>query len=348
MSKLKVIAIVSVLIVSAILYHQMTQDEAYVILYSSDQEPLDFMEKEKRETYRVAMVPKQVDIHYFNSVEMGATEAAANLGVELIYRGPVIVDSRMQIEIIQDLIEEGVDLLAISVIDPDSIQDVIMEAHKKGIEVITWDSDTSSHLRTFFINMVNPETLGRHLMDTMAWTINESGDFAILGGSTGSANIREWLNWIQVQHEEFYPNMNLIDIVTTDDDPVKAYDEAVSLIEMNPNLRGVIGTSSVGPPAAAQAVSDLGLSGDIHVVGLSSPVEMRQYLLEGSAQMTTLWSPKKLGYLTISLAHQLLEEELPTDLQNIANVGRIRFDGDTVIMGEPIDFTKDNVDQYDF
>lgn len=30
--------------------------------------------------------------------------------------------------------------------------------------------------KRFFINMVNPETLGRHLMDTLAWNVDEQGN----------------------------------------------------------------------------------------------------------------------------------------------------------------------------
>ena len=75
---------------------------------------------------------------------------------------------------------------------------------------------------------------------------------------------------------------------------------------------------------------------------------MMDYLLDGSAQMATLWSPKKLGYLTVALAIQLLIGQMPYDGQEIRNAGSIRVKGDTVIMGEPLDFTAENVIQYDF
>lgn len=95
-------------------------------------------------------------------------------------------------------------------------------------------------------------------------------------------------------------------------------------------------------------VSETGKKGDIKVVGLSTPNLMKSYLQDGSAQMATLWSPKKLGYLTVVIAKNLLEGNLPVHGQEIENVGSIRFNGDVVIMGEPLDFTRENVSQYDF
>ncbi|HTG69399.1 MAG TPA: hypothetical protein VL921_09100, partial [Candidatus Udaeobacter sp.] len=72
------------------------------------------------------------------------------------------------------------------------------------------------------------------------------------------------------------------------------------------------------------------------------------YLKEDVSQVISLWSPQKLGYLTVYMVKQLLDGNLAYDGQKIPNVGNIRIKGDVVIMGEPIDFTKDNVDDYDF
>ena len=40
------------------------------------------------EEYLVAMIPKYTGINYFNATEQGAREAAAELGIDLIYDGP--------------------------------------------------------------------------------------------------------------------------------------------------------------------------------------------------------------------------------------------------------------------
>jgi len=324
----------------------------YEVIYSmekgtaSAQQPAPPAETPRK--YTIGIVPKLVEIPYFNLVEDGAAEAAERLGVDIVYKGPTVADSAQQIKIVQELLDQGVDAIAVSANDPEKLLPALVKARQQGIKVITWDSDTYREGRDFFVNVVDAETLGRHLMDTLAWNTQEKGEFAILTGQEKAATLNEWIKWIKVQQEEFYPKMKLVKIAATDDDPQKAYELAKGLLAEYPNLAGIIGNSSVGPPAAAKAVKEAGLSGRVKVVGLSTPNMMADYLRDGSAQIATLWSPKKLGYLTVVLAVDALEGKRPYDGQNIRNVGIIRVNGDVVIMGEPVDFTKENVSQYDF
>lgn len=329
--------------------NSFTADEViYEVIYAENTEEDKEVQMDTKREFTIAVVPKLVNIPYFNSVEQGVMEAAKEFGVHVIYEGPTITEPNKQIKIVEELIEQKVDVIAISANDPNELAPVLIEAKKQGVKVITWDSDTVPGVREFFVNMVHPETLGRHLMDTLAWNVDEEGDFAIMTGSLSAANLNEWLSWIKVQQEQYYPNMNLVEIAATDDDPHKAFIVATQLLSTYPNLKGIIGNSSVGPPAAAQAVKEAGKVGEVSVVGLSSPNPMNEYLKDGSAQIVTLWSPKKLGYLTVVLAKNLLKDLYPYDGQEIAGVGKIRVINDMVIMGEPIDFTKENVDQYDF
>jgi rhamnose transport system substrate-binding protein len=343
------VIIITTLIVSACQNRLADPYEVVYSMASSTASPQHSIEENStNKKYKIAIVPKGIEIPYFKFAAEGAQEAAKELGVEVLFEGPVIADAQLQVAVIEELIDKRVDLIAISANDPVMLVPVLQKAMRQGIKVITWDADTEPEGRQFFVNMVEPETLGRHLMDTVSLAMGEKGKFAIMTGSLSAANLNEWMKWIKVQQTEFYPEMELVEIAATDDDLIKAYDVAKQLLEKYPDLGGILGNSSVGPPGAAKAVNEAGRSGEVKVVGLSNPNLMNKYLKDGSAQMATLWSPKKLGYLTTVLAYNLLEGEMPSDSQEIYNVGKIRLNGDMVIMGEPLDFTKDNVDQYDF
>ncbi|MCS7460499.1 autoinducer 2 ABC transporter substrate-binding protein [Paenibacillus doosanensis] len=302
----------------------------------------------EKKSYTIGMVPKAMENPYFNVANDGAQEAAADLGVKVLFRGPQTADSDQQAKAIESLLASGVDLLAVSANDPERLDPVLRQAKEKGVKVITWDSDTFPESRAFFVNMVDPETLGRHLMDTMAAHIPDHGEFAVLTGSLSAASLNEFIQWIRTQQEQFYPNMKLVEVAPTDDLPQKAYEAASRLLKDHPRLAGIIGNSAIATPAAAQAIKEAGQAGVVKVVGLSTPVLIGSYLKDGSAQMATLWSPKRLGYLTVALAKQYLDGELPYNGEAVNNVGHIRVNGDKVIMGEPLDFTKQNAGQYDF
>ncbi|MCY9666742.1 autoinducer 2 ABC transporter substrate-binding protein [Paenibacillus alginolyticus] len=298
--------------------------------------------------YTIAIVSKLESIPYFKSAEEGTKEAAKDLGVKVIFTGPSIEDPDKQANVILELISRQVDAIVVSANDPFKLLPVLQEAREHNIKVITWDSDLDPTGREFLVNIVDPQIVGRHLMDALASNSHETGEFAIIAGSLAAANSNEWIKWIKKQMIENYPHMKLVDIVPSNDNFETAYAATKHILEKDPNLSGIIGLSVVAPPAAAQAVAELGKKGKVKVVGLSTPNLMRTYIKEDVSPVITLWSPQKLGYLTVVLAKNLLDGKYPYDRQVIANVGNIGVKNDIVHIGEPIDFTKENVDQYDF
>jgi rhamnose transport system substrate-binding protein len=324
-------------------------NQKYEIIYQEDnlsaKEVGDFSAEKK---YTIAVIPKVSGIPYFNAVEEGVIEAGKDLNVHVLYSGPLIADWQQQEQLVKEYIEKGVDAIAISANDPEKLGPILMEARRKGIVVITWDSDTNEKYRKYFVSSVDPETLGRHVMDTLSLNIKEKGSYVIITGSDHAATLKEWRKWMVIHQEENYPDMELLEVSESNDNPQKAYMIAKKLLENYPDLKGIIGSSSVGPPAAAQAVIDANKVGEVAVVGLSSPNLVRSYIKKNAIQVGTLWSPQKLGYLTVSVTKEILLGNKVADNMSFENVGVVRVKDDTIIMGQPIDFTKENIDQYDF
>jgi rhamnose transport system substrate-binding protein len=342
------ISLFLLLIVSGCAFNSI-QSAQYEVIYNGEKKQQEEVYKNNQtDPYTIAVVPKISGIPYFNAAKEGAMEAGEDLEVNVLYTGPAIADWKQQEKVIEELIQKKVDVIAVSAIDPAKLGPVLQKAKEQDIRVITWDADTNPEFRELFINMVDPEILGRHIMDTLASRLDEKGRYVIMTGSPAAANLNEWMKWIRIQQQEYYPKMELVDIVATDEDSHKAYMVAKRLLKDDPEIRGIVAISTVNPPAAIQAMKDAGKAGKVIVVGSSTPNLMRVYLKEGTSQIVTLWSPQKLGYLTVSLAKNLLENNKPFDGQRIRNIGNIRVHEDTVIMGQPIDFTKDNIDQYDF
>ncbi|MCM3693915.1 autoinducer 2 ABC transporter substrate-binding protein [Neobacillus niacini] len=321
----------------------------YEVVYSNDNQlSLEEEKKEYLDSYKIGIVSKIRGISYFNAVQEGVIEAADDLGVEVIFRGPSDATWEGQEKIIEELIKSEVDVIAIAANDPKKLSPILQKAQNQGIKVITWDSDTDPEFREFYINMLDPETLGRHLMDSLALGTNESGNYIILTGSESSANLNDWIKWIKIQNEKYYPNLKLLEIIATDENYEKAHSTSIKIIEKYPDLAGIVAISTVNPSASAEAVKNLKKEGEIVIIGTTTPNLIREHIKDGTVQVNTLWSPQKLGYLTVSLAKDLLDKKLPYDGQVISKVGAIKVNADMVIMGLPIDFTKENIDEYDF
>lgn len=146
--------------------------------------------------------------------------------------------------------------------------------------------------------------------------------------------------------KNFYPDMKLVRIMTSYDNYDLGFKNVQYLLENYPNLSGVVGISPGTSPVAAQAIIEAKRR-DVKIVGLSPPNSMKEYIHGGSRKHNTLES-QKLGYLTVALAKNMLDGQFPVHQQEIPDVGSIKVKDNIVIMGEPIIFTKENIDQYDF
>jgi len=296
------------------------------------------------------MVPKLVGIPYFNAARDGASLEASRLGLHFFYTGPTAADASLQVDVLSGLLAKHPAVLAVSCDDANALAPVLRRARRYGISVLTWDADAQQDSRDWFVSQVEDETLGRHVMDVLAKQMEGHGQFAIVTGSLTASNLNAWLYWMKKQQQEKYPQMQLVSVVPGNDDQQQSFVQAQSLLQAYPDLRGFIGNSSAAPPAIARAIEQAGLSGKIAIAGLSTPNLMRHYIQDGTVKTITLWDPGNLGRLTAAIGAMMLRHETPYDGMDVPGVGKISvFPGPhKIVMGSPLDFTRENIDQYSF
>lgn len=298
----------------------------------------------------IGMIPKVIGSSYFELCKNGASKAARELDIQLIYKGPTSADAASQVNLIQDMIFQEVDIIAISPIDPVAVEPMLKQAKDKGILVVTYDADVAIDSREMFVSQVSEESLGKHLMDNLVKGIGEEGQFAILTASLTASNQNNWISWMEQQMEDVYPKLDLVSIIPTDEDQQEAFVQTQNLIQAYPDLDGIVALSTVAVPGAARAIELLKVSGDVKLYGLGLPNDINQYLKNGSVQLGTLWNPEELGYLTVYVAKDLHDGVEILSGQSYGDLAPIEVNEEeaVVIMGKPLDFTKDNVDNYDF
>lgn len=298
----------------------------------------------------IGMIPKVIGSSYFELCKDGASLAASELNIKLIYKGPTSADAASQVNIIQDMIFQDVDIIAISPIDPVAVEPMLKKARDQGILVVTFDADVAIDSREMFISQVSEESLGKHMMDNLVEGIGADGQFAILTASLTASNQNNWIKWMEQQMEDKYPDLELVSIIPTDEDQQEAFVQTQNLIQAYPDLDGIVALSTVAVPGAARAIELLKVSGEVKLYGLALPNDINLYLKNGSVQLATLWDPSELGYLTVYVANDLLSGKTIQSGQAYGSLAPIEVIDEkaTVIMGKPLDFTKENVDNYDF
>jgi rhamnose transport system permease protein len=297
----------------------------------------------------VAMMPKSKGNPYFVACRKGAEEAAAELGVDLVWDGPTDPDPAKQNEVIDTWITRGVDVIAVAVENRAGISTVLRKARSRGIKVITWDADAEPDARSFFVNQATPQGIGEALMDNAARILGGEGEFAIITASLTAGNMIDWQREIEKRRAEKYPGIRLAALRPCDDLQKKAFDEATAILGAHPEVRVIMGICSPAPPGAAEAVKQSG-RGDVKVLGLSLPNMNKRFVHEGITDCIILWKTADLGYLAVVAADALARGALPPGADGIeaGRLGRIAIEGDNILLGTPFVFTKDNIDQFDF
>jgi rhamnose transport system substrate-binding protein len=303
------------------------------------------------DTVKIALVVKALGIGFFEAANKGAQEAAKELGnVEVIYTGPTTTTAEAQIDVINSLIAQNVNAIAVSANDKDALVPTLKKAMQRGITVISWDSGVAKEGRQMHLNPSSNALIGNMCVKLAADNLpGGAGEVAILSATATATNQNTWIE----EMKKVLPNYPGVKIVTTvygDDLADKSYRETQGLIQSYPNLKAIIAPTSVGIVAAAQAVTDAGKVGQINVTGLGLPSEMAGHVKSGASKSFAIWNPIDLGYSATTIAYNLATKkaeakagaEIP-----MGRMGKVKLDDNNEgAMADPFVYDAKNVEEF--
>ena len=315
---------------------------------------------EKGRKADLVLMPKFIGILVFDQAHDGAREAHEELGNPgaLEFIGPTPENSVAgQIEIVTTATTQGQDGIMISNNSGDQIAPAAKAAREKGLAVVTWDSQIpSAEGEQVFVAQVDFDQTGVVMADMALSILGEAGgDFAILSATPDAANQNSWIAAMKTALEEDkYSALDLVDVVYGDDQSEKSYNQALALIDKYPDMKLIMAPTSVGIVAAAKALQDEDLCGQIKVSGLGLPAEMVSYTMNGCAPEFALWSFVDLGYLTYYVTYLIATGQIEGVEGETFQAGRMgtytihkdptREKGLRVLMGPFSVYDKDNVE----
>ncbi len=299
----------------------------------------------------IAFVPKVMGQAWWDYVEKNVKEWGTENGIEVIYKGPTEVDAAAQVQIMTDLVNQGVDILCFSPNDPAACEAICKEAREKGIIVIATEASGMENV-DYDVEAFDETGLGGFLMDQLAAQMGEEGQYITMVGSMTMESQNNWADAAVARQEEAYPNMELVPDkrVADDSDAEKAYQLTKEMIQKYPDLKGILGTGSFDAPGAARAIQELGLTGKVFAISVAMPLEVKDYLQDGTLGSVALWDPGLSAKAMLNLGVKMFNGE------EIAAGADLGVDGynavdiqDKVIVGQgQIAVTMENVDDFGF
>lgn len=293
----------------------------------------------------------------FNEKQIeGFKMAIEEQGYQVIEKTPDQPTAEQQINIIQELITQGVDGIAIAANDENALQPALKQAMDQGIAVTSFDSAVNQESRQAHVNQADPKAIAVAMMDAVLDLAGGEGQFAILSATSTATNQNTWIAGMEelMAEDEKYAGLELLKIAYGDDLRDKSTSETEALLQSFPDLRVIMSPSTVGIAAAAKVVQDKGVSDNIKVTGLGLPSEMAAYIDNDVCPYMYLWNPIDIGYMTGYLLTALAQEDISGSVGETFEAGDLGTkeiteapDGGTEsFLGEPFRFDSSNIDEW--
>jgi ribose transport system substrate-binding protein len=276
MSKIRVIALLSITIVACLFAPACRRQEAGKKV--------------------IAVIPKGVSHFFWQTVHAGAEAAGKELNVEIVWKGPAQeTDYSGQINIVEDAINRRVDGIVLAPSHGDSLVPIVDRAQKEGIPVVIFDSGISTENYSSYVATDNHQG-GVVGAERLAEKLGGKGKIAILGVKAGSVSTDQREQGFQETIKQKYPDIKIVAFQYGDADRAKSLDRATDILTTHPDLNGAFASNESSTVGLVQAIKQKGLAGKVVLVGFDSSPNLIDDLKAGAIDSLVLQDPFKMGY----------------------------------------------------
>lgn len=253
---------------------------------------------------RIAVIPKGSTHEFWKSVNAGAQEAAAELGVEVIWKGPMKEDDReSQIKTVEDFVTQGVSGIVLAPLDDTALRLPVGEAKAAGIPTVIIDSALQSDEIVSFVATDNREggrMAGRHLAERL----QGKGRVVMLRYQEGSASTAEReAGFLDAMKEN--PGIEVVSANqyggATVETAQKAGENLLSPFKQGDRLTidGIFTPNESTTFGMLRVLQDGGLAGKVRFVGFDASTKLIEGLRAGQIDGLVVQNPRRMGYLGV-------------------------------------------------
>ena len=280
----------------------------------------------------VALVVKTLNNPFFIDMERGAREVADSLGIELVVQAPEReIDPERQMQIIENLIQRRVDLLAVVPNGSREIVPVIVKANEAGIPVIIvdtrLDSATLARAGGRIVTFIGSDNVdgGRLAGRFVAERLGGAGRVAVIEGipghETGDSRLRGFREAVAA-----HPGITIVASQTANWERDQAFNVMQNILEAHPDVQAVFAANDVMALGAVEAIGAASRTEEIIVVGFDAQDDAVTAMREGRMAASIAQHPREMGRRALLTAHEILRgrtvaAEQPVAIQLVTGEG---------------------------
>ncbi len=266
-------------------------------------------------TIKIAVIPKGMTHEFWKSIHAGALQAARELGVEIIWKGPQKEDDRaQQITVVEDVLSRGVEGIILAPLDDRALVRPVQDAMRENIPVVIIDSGLQGKDYVSFVatdNFQGGVLAARRMGELLAGR----GKIFMIRYQAGSASTTERERGFIETIQKDFPGLTVLAKdqyagPTTE----SAYQTAENLLGRFPDVDGVFCPNESSTFGALRALQEGQLAGKVKFVGFDSSPKLVQALADGHLQGLILQNPVKMGYLGVTTMVQYLRGQKVAEL----------------------------------
>ncbi len=257
---------------------------------------------------KIAVIPKGTTHIFWKSVEAGARAAGKELGVEIIWKGPLKENDRaQQISIVEQFVTEGVSGIVLGPLDHTALQRPVAAALQKRIPVVIFDSALKGEPGKDFVSYVATNNKkggslgGEHLSALMGG----QGKIVLLRYQVGSASTTE-------REEGFLEAVGknrdlkvIVDNRYAGATAGEAKTAGMNIVDKLKEANGVFCPNESSTFGMLLALSQNNLAGKVKFVGFDTSPPLIEALQKGEIDALVAQDPTRMGYegVKILVAH---------------------------------------------
>ena len=253
----------------------------------------------------IAVIPKGTSHVFWQSIHAGAAKAAQELGVDIIWRGPLREDDRAsQIAEVEGFITRGVSGIVLAPLDEAALVGPVSDAARAKIPVVIIDSGIKGGDYVSFVATDN-RLGGRMAAEGLARILPQGGRIVVLRYAEGSASTEEreagFLEEIG-KHSSFQ-------VLSSNQygtpDVEAAYKRAEALLHRfrrpdgSLELDGIFTSNESNTLALLRVLQASGWAGKVRFIGFDASDTLVKGLNDGHIDALVVQNPVNMGYLGV-------------------------------------------------
>ncbi|WP_244213733.1 sugar ABC transporter substrate-binding protein [Paenibacillus barcinonensis] len=227
----------------------------------------------------------------YEMITMDAAQAAGKHHVTLNVNAPDEANTEQQIRIVENMIKQHVDGIAISPVDAAALTPVINKAIAAGIPVVTFESDAPSSKRTAYIGADNYRT-GQQFAITTSRLLNNQGMILVESGLQEMHGLQQRLNGF-IDYIRNDTAIEVLEVNYNQGNEARAAADIEAVIDAHPHFNAVVGLDFVSVSASVLVWKAKGLNR--HLIALGDTSTSEKGLVNGQISAVISQHERKWG-----------------------------------------------------